>query len=60
MKLNEKYQEWYQSNPPKIPKKYLAKPIHGELQHNTEIRNHLATETMRYEIEIMKTNGLKL
>ena len=46
VKLNEKYREWYQSNPPKIPKQYLPKPIPGELQHITEIRNHLATETM--------------
>ena len=53
-KLSEKYQEWLTSTPTRILGKFLHKPIPGETEKRTEIRNRLAKETMRSEMEIMK------
>ena len=52
-KLSEKYQEWLTSTPTRILRKFLHKPIPGETEEQTEIRNRFEKETMWSEMEIM-------
>ena len=53
-KLEEKYNEWYNAAPIKLPNKFLPKIINGEPEEHREIRMRKAKDTMKYEIEMMK------
>eukprot|EP00112_Aurelia_sp_Birch-Aquarium-sp1_P026501 Seg942.3 transcript_id=Seg942.3/GoldUCD/mRNA.D3Y31 product="hypothetical protein" protein_id=Seg942.3/GoldUCD/D3Y31 len=61
-KLANKYKEWYDSTPEKIPRKFLPKTIPGEAEEQREVRMRHAKETMKSEMEMMaiKINNFKL
>ena len=53
-KFANKYDEWYNATPIKLPNKFLPKTIPGEAEEQKEIRMRHAKERMKYEIDMMK------
>ena len=52
--MKESYQELQESNPPKMPRKFLPRFIEGEPEIETEIRQQLAVEKIKNEIALQQ------
>ena len=53
-RMKESYQELLQSNPPKMPRKFLPRFIEGEPEIEMEIRKQLAVEKFKNEIALQQ------